>query len=34
MTGGPQVSVVTPVYDGMPFLKRCVDSVLAQTRGD
>ncbi len=25
------VSVVTPVYDGMPFLERCIRSVLEQT---
>jgi glycosyltransferase involved in cell wall biosynthesis len=32
MTAGqPLVSIVTPVFNGEPFLRECIDSVLAQT---
>ncbi|MDY5641403.1 MAG: glycosyltransferase family 2 protein, partial [Candidatus Faecousia sp.] len=30
----PKVSVVIPVYKVEPYLRRCVDSVLAQTLSD
>lgn len=30
----PFVSVVTPVYNGAPFLQECIDSVLRQTHGE
>ena len=29
----PDVTVVIPVYNAMPYLRRCLDSVLAQTIG-
>jgi len=31
---GPPLSILTPVYNGAGHLAECVDSVLAQTRGD
>ena len=29
----PEISVIVPVYKVEPYLRRCVDSVLAQTYG-
>lgn len=34
MDSAPTVSVVTPLYQGMPFLDDCIESVLGQTFGD
>lgn len=30
MRGAPTISILTPVWNGLPYLKECVDSVLAQ----
>ena len=30
-TGNPQVSVIVPVYNVEPYLRRCVDSLIRQT---
>ena len=30
----PLASVIVPVYNGEQFLRRCLDSVLAQSMGD
>jgi glycosyltransferase involved in cell wall biosynthesis len=30
MGGTPAISILTPVWNGLPYLKECVDSVLAQ----
>lgn len=30
MRGAPAISILTPVWNGLPYLKECVDSVLAQ----
>ena len=30
----PQISILTPVYNGMPYIRECVDSVLAQDFAD
>jgi glycosyltransferase involved in cell wall biosynthesis len=26
----PQITIITPVYNGLPYIKECIDSVLAQ----
>lgn len=30
----PQITVIVPVYKVEPYLRRCVDSILAQTYAD
>jgi glycosyltransferase involved in cell wall biosynthesis len=30
MRGAPAISILTPVWNGLPYIKECVDSVLAQ----
>ena len=30
----PKISVIVPIYKVEPYLRRCVDSLLAQTFGD
>ena len=34
MTGKPLVTIVVPVYNVEPYLRRCLDSILAQTFAD
>lgn len=34
MEGSPALSVIVPVYDVEPWLRRCVDSILGQTMSD
>jgi GT2 family glycosyltransferase len=34
MTGIPNTSIILPVYSGEKHLRKCLDSVLAQTYGD
>ena len=33
-TGGRQISVIVPVYKVEPYLRQCIDSILAQTFTD
>lgn len=28
--GSPAISILVPVYNGLPYFKECIDSVLAQ----
>lgn len=30
----PKISVIVPVYNAEPYLRRCVDSILSQTFSD
>jgi glycosyltransferase involved in cell wall biosynthesis len=30
----PYISILIPLYNGIEFLKECIDSVIAQTYGD
>jgi glycosyltransferase involved in cell wall biosynthesis len=30
MGGAPAISILTPVWNGLPYIKECVNSVLAQ----
>ncbi|WP_432713823.1 glycosyltransferase family 2 protein [Pedobacter sp.] len=30
MTSQPSISIITPVWNGLPFIKECIDSVLSQ----
>ena len=34
MEDNPKITIAIPVYNGEKFLKKCVDSILKQTRMD